>query len=377
MKFVEAVLMLTGMIIGVGMFAIPFSFVQAGFWLGALELVILASAVTTLHVFYAEIVLKTPEAHRLPGYVRYYLGPRTEKLAKFSTLFGILGALLAYILVGAVFFNGIAQFFWMESSEGVWAFIFTAIGSAVTFFSLRRVAAINGILTAFLVLFILFLILILAPLVQFENIHGFSLSEAFLPYGVLLFALSGGTVIPDVIAVLGRDRQKARRAIWIGSLVPAVLYFLFAFAVVGVSGDAVSEDAMSRLLPFAGGWVTLLGSGIGLLAVFTSYIALSKSFQAMLKLDFKATRTAAWLAAVFLPFLFYFAGFTSFISIIGAVGAIAMGIDAALVIATYIRMHAKGKERDLWRTQFWKVGIIYVVILAGIFYEVYRFLYRG
>ena len=43
--FFEAVLMLAGMIIGVGMFAIPFSFAAAGFWLGAAELAVLAMAV--------------------------------------------------------------------------------------------------------------------------------------------------------------------------------------------------------------------------------------------------------------------------------------------------------------------------------------------
>ena len=73
-KTIEAVLILTGMIIGVGMFGIPFSFSVSGFWLGAAELVVLAAIVTVIHRLYGEIVLATPTLHRVPGYVREYLG---------------------------------------------------------------------------------------------------------------------------------------------------------------------------------------------------------------------------------------------------------------------------------------------------------------
>ena len=72
-KEIQAVLMLSGMIIGVGMFAIPFSFSTAGFWLGTLELCVLALAILAVHLCYAEVVLHTNERHRLPGYVRRYM----------------------------------------------------------------------------------------------------------------------------------------------------------------------------------------------------------------------------------------------------------------------------------------------------------------
>ena len=65
MKFLEAVLILSGMIIGVGMFGIPFSFVSVGFWLGALELLVIAGAMTWLHLLYGEVVLKTPQPHSM------------------------------------------------------------------------------------------------------------------------------------------------------------------------------------------------------------------------------------------------------------------------------------------------------------------------
>ena len=170
LKFLEAVLILSGMIIGVGMFAIPFSFAEAGFWLGTLELLLLAGIVTALHLLYAEVVIHTQEIHRMPGYVRLYLGPRAALVARGSALFGILGALLAYILVGAVFLNGIFKYFYPDTTESFWAVVFVAIAAVVTFFPLRRAALINGVLTTFLIFFILLLVFLLSPRVQFISL---------------------------------------------------------------------------------------------------------------------------------------------------------------------------------------------------------------
>ena len=99
-RFLEGVFILAGMIIGVGMFAVPFSFAAAGFWLGALELILLSCAVLILHLLYGKIVLATPEFHRMPGYVRRHLGRRAELVSWASTLFGTIGTLVAYLAVG-------------------------------------------------------------------------------------------------------------------------------------------------------------------------------------------------------------------------------------------------------------------------------------
>src|SRR3989344_7528399 len=237
-KFVEAVLILSGMIIGVGMFGLPFSFVRAGFWLGTLELLVLSAAIVLFHLLYGEIVLKTGELHRLPGYIRIHLGPRFAGLAWVSAIFGILGTLLVYIIVGSLFLKSALGYFDVAASELTLAAFLASAGAVVTIFPLKREAFINGILTALLIVFIIFLGVYLFPKINPENISGFNLGAAPLPYGVLLFALSGGVVIPDLITLLGRDKKRSRLAIVLGTLIPAALYFLFALAVVGVSGAA-------------------------------------------------------------------------------------------------------------------------------------------
>lgn len=375
LKFIEAVLMLSGMIIGVGMFAIPFSFARAGFLLGTIELVVLSGVMLLIHLLYGEVVLGTSSFHRLPGYIRAYLGHRPAFVSWVSVLFGIVGTLLAYIIVGGAFLGNIFQYI-IPGYEPWWPLVLAGLGSAITLFSLRKESFVNGLLTVFLVWLVILLSAALLPGINTAHLQGISISNAFIPYGVLLFALSGGVVIPDVITLLGRNRSRARAAIAAGSLIPAALYFVFALAVVGVSGEATSQEAIRGLRLFVGEWVILAGSVVGFLAVITSFIALHGSFEALLRLDLKMPGTAAWLVASGAPLALYLVGFKDFIAIIGAVGALAVGIDAALLIAAYHAMRGREGAPVPGHSYVWKVAL-WLLIAAGAGYELLDFFVRG
>jgi len=369
-KFIEAVLILSGMIIGVGMFGIPFSFARVGFWVGTAELIILSGVVLLFHFTYGEVVLWTKESHRLPGYVRIYLGKGAEILARLSALFGITGTLLAYLLVGSSFLSTVFEDTAFSLSHWGWTVVMVLAGSAITLFPLKNEAAINGILTAALIGFILVLSFFLFPRLDFQNLRGVDFENLFIPYGVLLFALSGGVVIPDLLTLLGRDRRRGRLAIAFGTLIPASLYFIFTLAVVGSAGKSVSEEALRGLAPIAGNDFIRWGSVMGVLAVFTSYITLSMSFQMLLRLDLKFPKVAAWIAAMMIPFFLYTLGFRSFITIIGAVGAIAVGVDSALILAAHYILKKRAGIRLSLLSYFWRIAI-YVMIGAGVIYELY------
>lgn len=372
-KEVQAVLMLAGMIIGVGVFAIPFSFYAAGFWLGVFELCVLALVVLAIHLCYGAIVASTNKQHRLPGYSRTYLGDHAAVLAHASAFFGITGTLLAYMLLGGIFLHGLLAPLISNSHPAFWSVIFVIAGACITRFPLKKEILINGILTVFLIAFIGVLILILLPRVHGEHLAGFHTINFFAPYGVLLFALSGATVIPDVMSFLKGKQRTARRVIMAGSLIPAVLYFFFALVVVGVSGAQVSPDAISGLLWPAGRMIVTLGNIIGLLAVITSYIALNASFQAFLTLDAHVSRALAWTGGSFVPLLFFILGFQNFISVISIVGATTVAIDGGLIIGIY---HAILHRRESSITMFDTIrfGFIYAIMIAGIGYEIYRFI---
>src|SRR3989339_612129 len=91
-NFFYAVAILIGMIIGAGIFGIPYVVAQAGFAVGLFYLVLLGGAVMLLHLFYGEIVLRTKQEHRLIGYAAKYLGKEAKKIATLTVLFEYYGS---------------------------------------------------------------------------------------------------------------------------------------------------------------------------------------------------------------------------------------------------------------------------------------------
>lgn len=370
-KFLEAVLLLSGMIIGAGMFAIPFSFHAAGFWLGTAELILLSAVVLTLHLLYAEIVLATPQFHRLPGYIRLYLGRGAAAVSWASSVFGAGGTLLAYLILGAVFLQTIIAPLG-KASHAALAVGLAVVVALITHFPLKKEAAINGFITIFEIAAVAGLSLFLLPRISPAALTGMHPAEMLAPYGVLLFALSGASVIPDLVTILGRRRGIIRAAVVIGSLLPVVLYFFFALGVVGVSGARVTPDAIAGLARAVGGNIALAASAAGFLAVFTSFVASSANVQAMLRLDLGLPRRSAWMLVSVLPVALYAVGIQDFIAIISVVGAVAFGIDGILFFCMGRVLRKKERIRRPAASAIG--GIILAIILVGVVAELVHML---
>ena len=364
-RYIEAILMLSGMIIGVGMFGIPYVFAASGFWLGTVLLVVLTAIAVFLHLLYGEIVLHTHGVHRMPGYARIYLGENAAALAWFSALFDGVGSLLAYAILGAAFLQTTGSVLGFSLGIFTWFFTILFIGASITLLPLRREAFVNGLLTVLLVGFVLALVFTLAPQVKTENLVGLDFTNTFLPYGVLLFELSGAIIIPDIIALLGRERKHARSAIVAGTIIPAFVYFIFALAVVGVLGNTVGEEAMNSLRSISGDRVILWGSLIGFLAVFTSFVIFSKSFQMLLRYDLSMSAPHAWSLAFGLPLFLYFLGIINFIAIMVFVGALAVAIDSLLIFRMHNALESRLGQEPSRMSRAGKTGI-YIFLMIGL-----------
>lgn len=337
----QTVLFLIGTIVGVGMFAIPFVFARAGFLTGVLELIVLAAAVTLIHLAYAEVVARTAEVHRLPGYVRYYLGPGWGWLSRVSYLFGLSGALLAYLVLGGAFLTALIRWAFPDVTSAVGPLAFYLFGVAIIARGIRFEGLANAVLTFGLVLGILMLGLMLFPAVSPDALVEFHPARLAGPYGVLLFSLAGAAIIPDLRRLLGPGGlARLSRTVIAGTLVSAGLYLVFAVAVVGATGPATTPDAISGLAAAYGSTYLLLGNLIGVLAAITSFIALGVVFEGMLVSDFSIRPRSAWLLTAAIPAVLYGLGFHDFITIISAVGALAIGLDSILILLIHRRIRA-------------------------------------
>lgn len=362
--------MLVGAIIGAGIFGLPYVAARSGLVLTLVFLAILSAIAVLMHLLYGEIVLRTNGRHRMVGYANIYLGKWGKIISSFSAIIGTYAALLAYLILGGIFlfilfgdiFGG--GVFWYSAAVFLAAFIFIAKG-------LKIVSWVESFLSFFLI----FAILIFLTKGSFHvNMENFSLAtnwtEAFLPYGVILFALSGTSIVPDAASVLGDDRSKLKKAIVWGTLIPAIIYFLFIVIIFGISGEATSEDAVSGLARFYGNGFITLGALVGFLAVFTSLLAYGTNLRKTFQYDYGFSRPRALASALFVPFLIFALGADDFIKIMGFSGALMGGVDGALLILMYRKADKGGVRKPEYDiiTSRWLEYLLIGMFVLGIIY---------
>src|SRR3972149_565150 len=73
-KFLHAVAVLVGTMVGAGVYGVPFVFAKAGFWVGTVWLVAVAGLLCVLQLLFAELTLATQGVHQLVGYATIWLG---------------------------------------------------------------------------------------------------------------------------------------------------------------------------------------------------------------------------------------------------------------------------------------------------------------
>lgn len=369
-KFFSGFFTLSGTIIGASFLALPYISIKSGLLITLGYLVILTIVVSFIHWFYAEVAVATPDFMRLPSYARIYLGRTGKMAALVATLVGFCGTLVAYIIIGASFLNSLLSSFF-DGSHFLYAFAFFVCGAIAVFFGIRAVSKIN-FLDAALFGVVLVVVVIFGwsswKTVNLFGNNGFGLPsqkaiDLFLPYGVMLSALWGATIIPEIEDMLGKEKKLFRKIIPWGTIAPAVFYLLFILVATGIAGTKISPEAASGLKNYLPPLASALVLLFGLIVVFTSYISISLGLRNTLRYDFRIKKKLAWGIACFAPFLFYLIGFRNFIGIIGFVGAIALAIEGILIILMYNKI--KGK---------WILTLPLILMLAtGMIYEIFYF----
>ncbi|MFY9461735.1 MAG: aromatic amino acid transport family protein [Candidatus Sungiibacteriota bacterium] len=362
-RFLQATFLLAGTIIGVGMFALPFVFAKAGFWLATLELLLLTFVTIMMNLFYGEVILRTQSRHLLPGFVQLYLGKKLFYIESFSAFVGFSGGIFVYILLGGTFLANL-----LGLSHGLGQVLFFAAGALLVLANLKTETRVNYILTVFLVLFIL--ILSGLSLRHFESINivsGFDLKNIFIPYGVILFALAGGAIIPEMAAFLGAEKRLLPKALAFGVLIPAAVYFVFAIGVLGATGALTTPEALEGLRPLLGRPLFFLGNAIGFLAAFTSFIVFGFTFGDILRSDFGLKKIAAWLVFIAIPAVLFLLPIRNFVQIMSFLGAIAIGIDSIFILWLYQKTKTAGTRLPEYalNAPLWAVVLFGLLFFLG------------
>ncbi|OHA48850.1 MAG: hypothetical protein A2806_04100 [Candidatus Terrybacteria bacterium RIFCSPHIGHO2_01_FULL_48_17] len=360
--FWAATATLAGTIIGAGVFGLPFAAAQSGFFAAIIWLLVLAVAVALLHLMLAETILRTNGRHRLSGLAELYLGKGAARFVLVSELVGLTGSLLIYIVLGGLFisniFGGIATPFW--GSVAFW-FLF----SLPALFGLRLFAEVELLMSGALAVLFLGLSIFLFSDFSFSHIPWVtskSIAQFFVPYGIILFALLGTNAIYSVRDMLGGREGRVFGAVAWGSIIPAAIYFLFSFSVLGVTGAATSEEAISGLGSVLGFPVVVAGSFVGLLALATSYMVIARYVVEELWFDVRLPRSFAFVMLL-VPILLFGLGARNFIAIAGFVGTVVAAISGTIIVLTWWRAKTRGERRSEIHVPVPKVAAIAIVVM--------------
>ncbi|HIG92574.1 TPA: amino acid permease [Candidatus Woesearchaeota archaeon] len=375
-KSAVATTTLMGTIIGAGILGIPYVIAQTGFFYGLILLMAIGVAFLFLNLFAGEVVLRTKQQHQLTGYAEKYLGKGGKLLMTFSMVFGIYGALTAYLIGEGEALRTIFGF----GSPLVFTLIYFAFISSIIYQGIKATGKSELILITLLVVVVVSIGVLSFHQINPQNLTYLDFSKFLVPYGVVLFAYIGSAAIPELQEELGAEKKKMKRAIIIGSTLPIIIYIFFTAIIIGIVGwdnfellapnERIATIALSIYsLPALGIFANILA----VLAMFTSSLTLGIALTEIYCYDYKLPRTFSLLLTLAIPLLITLFGLTTFITVLGLTGAIAGGLDGILIVLMYWKSKTLGDRKPEYSLPRHRVlgTIIMVMFAAGMVWQLW------
>jgi len=366
-RYVYPVVVLSGSIIGVGFFSLPYIAMKVGIWTMLAYFFVLSVIVIIIHLVFTKISLKTPDFKRFPGFVGHHLGKWGKLFSLFSTITASYGVFLVYLVVGSEFLTNIIQPYFGGSSF-LYALIYFLFVSLIIWFGIKVVAKVEFWILSLLFLSIVFIFIRGFSQIEFSNIFipnfQFQISNLFLPYGPILFSLWGVSLIPEVEEMVSGNKKSVKKIIIISTLIPVIFYIFFTFLILSITGVQTTESALVGLKDFFGNNIASTIFLIGMFTTITACIAQGLTLKKVFVYDLKIKNWQAFVMTCSVPLILFLLGFKSFIGLVSFIGGVLLGIDGILILLIYKKIGGKNI-------------IIYplsLIFILGIIYEIFYFI---
>jgi len=365
-KTLTASATLIGTIIGAGILGIPYVIMKSGFGFGLIHLIALAIILALTTLYLGEIALRTKTNHHLTGYAKLYLGEKGKKIMFAAVAFGIISALIAYLIGEGESFS---QLFFNTAQYSIhFAIAFWIVLSILIYFGIKALEEGETIGIILIFIMVVSIAIFSANKISIANLTYNNLENMFLPFGVILFAYLGLTAIPELERILGKNRKPMRKSIILAYVTSFILYTIFAIAVLGLKGYATPQIATLSLgKPFI---------FLGILTIFTSYLALSTSFLDTLHFDFNISKLKSWLYTIFTPLIIYIIlqllDIAQFTKVLGIGGVISGGLMATLILLMIKKAKKLGTRKPEYSMPYSKIltWILIAIFIIGAILEI-------
>lgn len=384
-KELTSILIFVGVAIGLGIFALPFSFLISGVTIGLIAFAFGATVMFVLSFCYGEVVAdETGENVTVIALARKFLGPVWQHISSLNASIGIWGSFTASLIISQIFLENI-----LHNAHNA-NLLFNVVIFFLAFFlvvkGLRFAAGWEVTLTLFLVIGLVVISVLSFSSWDKSNLdlrlarHWF---DYFTPYGVSLFSFAGWAAIPFMYKTLRRrgnvETNEAfhlnlkKPLIW-GFVIVAVVYLFFIFSVLLASGLNTSEDTLFGLGSVLNKRVIVLGSIIGIINIFTTVLVLGLYLKDVFASNYGFSNKAA-SALVFLPpLILFFIGIGGFVATVAFLGAVSLTIDGIFILAIWQKAKFLPRAGSIVRQTFYK-WLIYglgAILALGALIEIYR-----
>jgi tyrosine-specific transport protein len=365
-RWLKAVGTMIGSIVGIGVFGLPYAFAQSGFFIGLVQMIVVGILLVMLQLLYAEITIQTPGHKRITGLTEKYLGKRWMKLAAFAFFASAWGAMIAYIIIGGEFLHTLLSPM-MGGTPFIYSIGFFVVEAFFLLWGLKMISGVETYIVAILLLLFGAIICIGFPHVEYSNLLTVDTKNIFLPYGVVLFALAGMGIIPEMHDIFGEKYEnKMRSAIVAAKILIMVLYALFVYVVVGVSGSGTTDEAIQGLGQTLGPAVTAIGSLAGIVTLISIFVVVGLQIKDAIIFDFKFNPLSAWLVTVSVPIILFLFGVREFIAVISFSGAVFGAMTAIIILLVFEKMRQKVcNKKDCFLVPRWFSVVLGVVFVVG------------
>ncbi|MCL4391187.1 MAG: hypothetical protein M1284_03350 [Candidatus Parvarchaeota archaeon] len=364
LRYLAALSTTVGTIVGGGILALPYAIERSGFFEGIALLVILGIASLLLTMYTGELSSHFKKLHQLPIIISKYTGKRLRILILIFQVLTIYGAQIAYL-------TGIALVlvFLFDIPYSISVLIVFLLTLPLIYKGYQLVEEAETPMLFIKIGLIIAASLAVFGLIHAANLYTYKISNFLGPFGVILFSLTGYTVIPEIKEELG-GIKKLTSIIILSYIISMLLYALFAFAFVGAFGPAVSAVATDGIHSI---YYEILFSITTLFLLITPYIALSLVLTDSFTYDFGISRKVSTFLALALPFAIAFFDL-NFENVLNFTGGIFISLLAImLLLAVFIER----RRRDVKKIKYLVPGgsyllvFTFIVMILGLAYTVY------
>lgn len=350
--------------VGAGIFALPMVFSQAGWATTLIYLAVFSAALIYAHSLYWRARLAEESHLSLLGLLKKEFGRGVGGFAFLVIVGGLILTLLIYLILGSNFLK-------ILFPAGSWGpLIFWLFASMPILFSFSRFTALENlgtIVKAGIILFIFFININPGALFSAPS---FVPAKIFLPFGAILFAISGWTAIEPAMNI-ARGKNFSRGAKWLltlGTSLSALLCFVFVMGIFS-SANFITADTISGLA----GWPAprlLAIIALGLFATWTAYLSISLEVKNSLEKGNGWGETSAAAFVIFAPLVLFWAGLDNLMSVIALTGGIFLSLQYLfIVLLARKKLKLRGFEN-------FTSGFLLLIFLAGAIYEIYYFIVK-